>query len=240
MYDLSRFIDLPDIREYNRNTYFTPAEWAVLIGISCRRTMEEKTEALNYLLNHFDEEAFREESRNIGPRTSPGHITLPSREMVAKTVQLWQELLEDRYNSDGFLYAAKYSEKTEEESDDLSDYKIFSRYEESYVHLKREKQVYSEDEDLSNVERTGRIYRIMLDEKGHYCENGDCYIFDTDLRLIDILPSAERDSLYENGRCLPLLNEYEYQVYVPLPLREGDIVKAGIIMSHSLSWRDFP
>ena len=46
MYDLLRFIDSPDIREYNKDTDFTPAEWAVLIGMSCRQTMEEKIEAL--------------------------------------------------------------------------------------------------------------------------------------------------------------------------------------------------
>ena len=96
--------------------------------------------------------------------------------------------------------------------------------------------MYQEDEDLRDIERTGRMYRIKLDEKGHRSDNGDCYLFDTDLRIIDVLPSVERDSLYENGRCIPLLNEYEYRVYVPFPYQAGNIVKAGIIMSRNLSW----
>ena len=239
MYDLLRFIDSPDIREYNKDTDFTPAEWAVLIGMSCRQTMEEKIEALQYLLDHFDEEAFMEESRNIEPQMPPDHIVLPSKEMTARTVQLWQEILTDRYNSEGFLYAVKYTEKTEDGHDDISDYIFFSGYEKAYAYLEREKRMYQEDEDLRDIERTGRMYRIKLDEKGHRSDNGDCYLFDTDLRIVDVLPSVERDSLYENGKCIPLLNEYEYRVYVPFPYQAGNIVKAGIIMSRNLSWCDF-
>ena len=233
MYDFLQFIDSPDIREYNRDTYFTPAEWAVLVGMSCSRTMEEKLEALQYLLEHFDDAAFMEGSRNIEPRTSSDDINMPSREMVVKTVQLWQDVLGDRYRNEGFLYAAAYLEKAEYGGDGISDYSFFACYDKAYAYLEKEKQVYSEDKDLREIKRTGRIYRIKLDETGHHCDNADCYIFDTELRLVYVLPSAERDSLYENGRCVPLLNEYEYRVYVPLPFKEGDIVKVESLYHES-------
>lgn len=51
MLDLLQFIDSPDIREYNRDTCFTPAEWAVLVSRSMKRSVEEKIEALQYLAN---------------------------------------------------------------------------------------------------------------------------------------------------------------------------------------------
>lgn len=53
MKDLFEFIDSPDIREYNRETGFTPAEWAVLIRASRKQTMEDKREARQYLVNHY-------------------------------------------------------------------------------------------------------------------------------------------------------------------------------------------
>jgi len=36
MYDLLQFIDSLDIRKYNKDTQFTPAEWAVLAGDTCK------------------------------------------------------------------------------------------------------------------------------------------------------------------------------------------------------------
>lgn len=142
MYDFLQFIDSPDIREYNRDTYFTPAEWAVLIGMSCSRTMEEKLEALQYLLEHFDDAAFMEGSRNIEPRTSSDDINMPSREIAVKTVQLWQDVLGDRYRNEGFLYAAAYLEKAEYGWDSISDYSFFSGYDKICISRKRETGIF--------------------------------------------------------------------------------------------------
>lgn len=57
-----RFIDSPDIREHNRNTDFTPAEWAVLVSNSMKKSVEEKIEALQYLADHYSADEFKEET----------------------------------------------------------------------------------------------------------------------------------------------------------------------------------
>ena len=90
MYDFLKFIDSPDIREYNKDTPFTPAEWAVLVRASIKRTVEEKIEALQYLLDHYQENEFGEENVNIDPPTYPPYKTdIPFREIVKRTVDIW-------------------------------------------------------------------------------------------------------------------------------------------------------
>ncbi len=46
MKDFVEFIDSSDIREYNRETKFTPAEWALIVANSINRTVGEKLDAL--------------------------------------------------------------------------------------------------------------------------------------------------------------------------------------------------
>lgn len=221
MYDFLKFIDSPDIREYNKDTYFTPAEWAALIGLSIKRTVEEKIEALQYLIEHYDEKDFAQKSVNIEPRSPRYESELPSRYLVAETIQLWKDILCDRYNHDGFLYAAMFSEKTDYIEYDMSDYHFFSSYEKAYSYLEMKKQEYHSDEAS---ETFGRIHRIRMDDAGGHIWYGDWYIFDTNLQIIDIFESNER-KLWEDGRQVSPLNEPEYQVFVPLPFKKGDIVK---------------
>lgn len=47
------FIDSPDIREFHKNTTFAPEEQAVLVVNSEKRTIEEKVDALEYLLEEY-------------------------------------------------------------------------------------------------------------------------------------------------------------------------------------------
>lgn len=61
MYDFLSFIDSPDIREYNRDTDFSPAEWAVLVPKSFGRTVKEKIEALQYLADNYTAAEFEQE-----------------------------------------------------------------------------------------------------------------------------------------------------------------------------------
>lgn len=62
MYDFLRFIDSSDIREFNKDTNFTPAEQAVLISLSDKTTVEEKIDALQYLADHYTEAEFQKDS----------------------------------------------------------------------------------------------------------------------------------------------------------------------------------
>ena len=57
MLNILDYIDSKDIREYNRNTKFTPFEKAYLI-YNCKRPLEEKISALKELLNTYTEEDF--------------------------------------------------------------------------------------------------------------------------------------------------------------------------------------
>lgn len=52
MYDFLKFIDSPDIREFNKDTVFALAEQAVLVSISYKTTVKEKIEALQYLADN--------------------------------------------------------------------------------------------------------------------------------------------------------------------------------------------
>lgn len=51
VYDFKKFIDSPDIRGYNIDSTFTPAEQSVLIYMSQKQTIDEKLCALRWLLD---------------------------------------------------------------------------------------------------------------------------------------------------------------------------------------------
>lgn len=84
MYDLLQFIDSQDIREYNKDTCFTPAEWAVLISKSLKRTVEEKIDALQYLVDHYTDSEFKEET--IWPEYCGKGDLSSFREVVIETI----------------------------------------------------------------------------------------------------------------------------------------------------------
>lgn len=65
MFNILDFIDSPDIREYNKNTRFTPAEQAILIGQSEETTVEEKLSAWQELVDVYSTEEFQVESIRI-------------------------------------------------------------------------------------------------------------------------------------------------------------------------------
>ena len=48
-YEFSKFLDSPDIRNYNQNREFAPAEQSVLIVMGQRQSVDEKLMALKYL-----------------------------------------------------------------------------------------------------------------------------------------------------------------------------------------------
>lgn len=226
MKDLLEFIDSSDIREYNRETKFAPAEWAVLIRASRKQIIEEKREALQYLVDHYREEDFGDERVNIsGPVYPPFDEKMPIREVVKKTLEIWQDILDDRDRNEGVIFAAKLTEKGYR-TDSMAEYSFFTDYRDAFAHLSHAKQEYLDDKDLRDIETIGEIRRIKMG--GGY----DTYYFDTQMRLVDLGEDDDR-LIDENGMELSLLDCYVYKIFVPLPFRMGDIVKVD-------NWGDEP
>lgn len=221
MYDLLKFIDSLQVREYNRETYFTPAEWAVIVANSITATVEEKLDALQYLTEHYGEEDFAKESVNVGSGHAVYHEHLPFGDDVRETMRIWKETLEDRYHEDGFIYAAKYEEKGRYCAGQIEEYRFFPDYEKAFMYLAERRDRKRESEFFRKENFFGEIGRFKPDGG----RNRDTYIFDGDLRMVELLSSSDRWNR-EDGSYIDELNEPEaYQVFVPLPFKKGDIIK---------------
>lgn len=219
MKDLIEFIDSPDIREYNRETKFVPAEWAVLIRASEKRTIEEKMEALQYLVDHYEESDFGDERVNIhGPVYPPYDEEMPMREVVKRTLALWRDILDDREKNENVVYVASFGEVGYVGSS-WSDDQFFSNYGDAYACLSHKKQEYLEDEELKDIETVAEICRIRMGGGGD-----DKYFFDSQMRLVDLEEDLDRVK-EESGDLFCPLRTLVYQIHVPLPFQKGDIVK---------------
>lgn len=212
-YEFLEFLDSPDIREYNKNTRFHPAEQAVLVARSQKRTLEEKIKALQYLADLYSEEDFQNGSAMVGGynEKSDGKF----RECVLETVRVWNQILNDRYNQEGYVYAAALNEK-DYINYEISEYSFFSDYENACQSLSRQKDEYLKDDDLKDTQTIGRILRLKLDDLyGHYTPY-DEYYFDHEMKLINVWRSSP-ECCYKSVE--------EYSVFVPLPFEPGDLVK---------------
>lgn len=216
-YDFLEFIDSPDIKKYNSNTEFHPAEQAVLIARSKKRTVEEKIRALRYLAESYSEEEFQRGSVKIGKYSEQEQGKF--RDCILDTVELWEQLLKDRYNAAGYVYASYLNEKDFIFiRDDLAEYHFFSNYKSAYEDLCMKKKEYLENKDLAGIQTAGKICRLKLDDMEGCYTPYDVYRFDNELRLID------------TWRCSPqplYKTIDEYTVFVPLPFAPGDIVKVS-------------
>lgn len=204
------FIDSPDIREYNKEQTFLPAQQAVLIDRSYRKSVEDKAAALEELIHSYTEDDF-------GFMELDGR-QLSYREVAKNTLRQWREALEARFHKEGVIYIAKLDEKNYRES--LSgSLKAFSTYEKAYENICQCKKEYLDDERLKDVETVAEIFRVKIDDMdsldasdfGYYC-------FDTNMTLIDASPA--------DSPCSPdyrVLADFHF--YLPLPFKKGDIVK---------------
>lgn len=214
MYDFLKFIDSPDIREYNKETQFTPAEWAVLVAKSMKKSVEEKIEALQYLVDHYSADEFKEET--IWPMYGDERDCGSFREVVIETVHAWEEALAARFETEGVAFEAYLCEQ--EYSRQGVGCRYFSSYEKAWEYLLSEKQEYLDDDDLKDVKTFAQISRINLDRvKG----DGENYLFDNEMRMVCVDIDCNR--LFSGREAFALADEY--LVYVPLPFKKGDIVK---------------
>lgn len=242
MYDLLSFIDSVEVREYNVDTYFTPAEWAVIVGLSITRIVEEKIEALRYLVDHYDERCFEEESANMEPRTYGYKMLMPSRSVAVKTINVWEAVLQERYQKKGSIYAAKLLEKAEYVDYSMEHYRFFHSYDKAFAYLLEKNQEF-ECGEFPVAGIYGQIECLNMDNGSCNDARNDCYLFDQDLRLVDVWADVNMWKREEDGSYTSLLNEPEYPVYVPLPFKKGDIIKVENLLCRtfygvmSCDWR---
>lgn len=217
MYNFLQFIDSQDIREYNKDASFTPAEQAVLISRSRNTSILEKLDALKYLIEMYTDEEFRSNSVWCVYGCNEGKDSFKT--VALRTVSIWENILEDRYNNDGVVFEVKFDEREHSEFD-MRSYGLFSCYEKAYEKLLEQKQKYLGDEDLKNVKTYGKIYRIPIDDCDE-CICGDVYLYDNKMELARVYGA---DIRMQNGMDSASLID-DYEMFLPLPFKPGDIVK---------------
>lgn len=226
MYDLLKFIDSPDVREYNKDTCFTPAEWSVVIALSQKQLVEEKLDALQYLADHYDGREFLEGDAGV-KKYDYGYGSLPTRQVVIENIRMWKDILNDRYDNEGVVYGAYFTEKGYCRAERFQDCRFFKTYEGAYEGLAKQRQDCMGEPEYKKAGGYGLISRLKLDSpRGEE----DCYLFDNDLRLVDLWEGHSREIVID-GKFYPALNKPKYPVYVPLPFKKGDIVKAESLFS---------
>ena len=131
-HDILKFIDSPDVREFNKNTVFTPAQQVILVSRSEKTTVFEKIEMLEYLLNTYTEEEFGEDSIIFDCMWDR---CMSFYENTKHMVRMWKDILADREVQDGSIYVARFEEREFfYERDDEEHY--FSSYENAYAYMK--------------------------------------------------------------------------------------------------------
>ena len=211
-YNILDFIDSEDIREYNKETSFSPTQKAILIGRSQRQSIENKIKAMeNLLLEYLDWDFPYIEANDKKQKRS-------FRGVVSEEVREWKEVLEKRYDNRDAVYISRLSE-VEFLSSDEGNPRFFSNYSKAYESLVIAKKRYLDDLDLKDVQTLGEIIRITVDAgNASYGYDERHYMFDSDMRLIDAYRRCHEDTRLMNGIDA-------YHCYIPLPFKAGDIVK---------------
>ena len=204
------FIDSEDIREYNKDTLFSPTQKALLIGHSKKQTIEKKIKAMDRLLLEYLDWDF--------PYIDADDKKQSFRKVITEEVKEWKEVLEKRYDNREAVYISRLSEVEFLSSDDGNP-RFFSNYAKAYESLMLAKKGYLDNLDLKDVQTLGEIIRITVDAgNASYGYDERHYLFDTDMRLIDVYRKCHEDNCLVNGMDA-------YRCYIPVPFKAGDIVK---------------
>lgn len=214
--DVLEFIDSPDIRTFHQKTVFTPAQQAVLVMRSGKKTVDEKIEMLEYLIDIYAETEF-DDGSVVCDYVCGTDISFY--ENIKYTMKIWKDMLCDRTENNGYLYAANLMEK--EIFPERESYRYFSSYEKAYEYLKKEKDSYLKSEYLKDIPTVGIILGIKPDTENRW--DNDEYWFDSDMNLIEISGRNERYQISKNKTVQPV---FSYAFHLELPFHVGDIVKA--------------
>lgn len=166
MDNLKKYIDFSIIKKRK----LRPEEQAAMIIMSEDSTIDEKMQELQDLLNAYDGGALQvcEDIRNV--------------------LQLWKDILHNRFCEDGVVFLAALQE-TNQEMDSLSAYRIFSTYQRALEFLMREKEYYWIAKDLRNIDTYGEIWRMELDSDD---PKVDIYYFDHQMKLNKIICCSDK------------------------------------------------
>ncbi len=216
MFNILEFIDSKDIREYNKNTAFTPLEQAVIIYYSLLTTVEEKISAWRELLSAYEEEDFKQ--LNYGERQ---FSDCPNRQLVSNTLCAYENTLSYQRNSRDVVFAANLNEVGYPRPDRLT---YFSTYRAAFDDLIKEKQKYLDDEDLKDIPTKAQISIFHLNDPDSSEEAR--FDFDNDMRMVQLIPFRMPYGCEKSCR-------YSYDFYdldavfirVPIPFRKGDILR---------------
>lgn len=214
MYNILDFIDSKAVRDFNQDTKFLPAEQAILVSESQKTTVEEKLSALQEILYTYQEQEFLYQHYDE---------EINFRQIIVNTIKLWEEALSRRQERDpAYVYGANFTEKDFNEKIYEKKY-FFTSYEKAYQYLVKEKQYYLDNDDLRDCITTGTIQRIKLDETvwGYT----DTYFFDDQLRLVAVRPQERLKENYPGGDLCDTFPMGEYEMFIPAPFKQGDIVK---------------
>lgn len=209
-FNILDFIDSEDIREHNKETLFSPTQKAFLIRHSQKQSIENKIKAMESLLLENLDWNF--------PYIDAYDKKRSFREVVSEEAREWKEVLEKRYDNREAVYISRLSE-VEFLSSDEGNPRFFSNYAKAYESLVIAKKRYLDDQDLKDVQTLGEIIRITVDAgNASYGYDERHYLFDTDMRLIDVYRKCHEDPSPVNGMDA-------YRCYIPVPFKAGDIVK---------------
>lgn len=227
MLNILDFIDSKDIREYNKDTKFTPIEQAVLIELSQKAVLSKKLDGWNTLLDFYSEEEFQ--SENVGKLSEcvldyPNNETaekpktdnnISFRKIISDTVSTYKSVLDKRYDKDDdVIYIAEFSENPEYRAT-IDDCRFFRDYDSAYEYLVKCRNEYIDDRlDISNI-------NVSITREKFYTGNNDDeiykYLFNSNLEIADVYYPCQ-------------LNNSEYflsDFYISIPhlFKVGDLVK---------------
>ena len=130
-FNILDFIDSEDIREHNKDTFFSPIQKAILISRSQRQSIENKIKAMESLLiEHMD--------WDFPYIDDVDNRKISFREVVSKRLEDWKEVLEMRYDNKDAVYISRLSE-VEYLSTDDGNPRFFSNYSKAYESLVMDK-----------------------------------------------------------------------------------------------------
>lgn len=145
-------------------------ELAAIIIMSENAAIEEKIQDLQELMNAYEEEKLQicEDIKNV--------------------MQLWKNILEDRFCQDGVVFLANLQERSRE-TDRLPAYRFFSTYQKALEFLIKEKEHYKISKDLRTIETYAEIWRMELDSDD---PDVDIFYFANEMKLNKIICCSDR------------------------------------------------
>lgn len=218
--DYMKFIDSKDIRDFNKDTYFSMAEIAVIISHSNHTTIEEKIEAIKQLIAEHS----REELDDVSRICNGGCIKLNPTIGFAGELRNYLEALEETliYHASNWfkkpLFIASFMEI--EYNNALhgawNSEVYFDNYDAAYNYLVNyKKEEYLEDSSLKDVKTSAciKVYELSVPDMQY---DSAMFFYNDAMELCQVqIPSF----------VCPFQFKDAFYVHVPSPFHVGDVVK---------------